>query len=459
MQKKIGLVPNDEQNMPNMADENKGIYAIPKQNSNIPVCPAPDPSNTATSVRPVHTRSTPPLFTTEGHYVTSRAFRQAGLVVVDEQARPILDGSTIDFHTLAHLSEVMSQGCEWTQQREVVWLADDQKDNFLTDVMRAIEGVYEKHKIVRTNHNSTTQNTHQINSLQTSALKDQQATTPTERILFNTPSVDKDRKKTETDRRTEDEDTEELEEVEEQDKSDSKEKHEEIDYSYHSDDDRNSDEIRLLDALAAYPNPEEDEIEEIEEVDEEQDEEDEDRSLTRRDTNVPDRAMVFVREVDSLTSTHTYQDSGASQYICRDQSLMTNMTNVRTVKFKTGNGDREIEKAGIMQMARIDGQSKHHVLAKTAYYDPSMPINIAPTGPMDHFHNRAIIHQNGQMFILKKPVRLDTKDILVRGRLTKSLLYRWDTKNDKPLPVNRKYVPSGVPKRERILGWKGREAP
>jgi len=131
---------------------------------------------------------------------------------------------------------------------------------------------------------------------------------------------------------------------------------------------------------------------------------------------------------------------------------MTNMTSVKSVKFKTGNGDREIEKAGVMQMARIDGHSKPHVLAKPAYYDPSMPINIAPTGPMDHYHHRAVIHQNGQMFILKKPIKLDQRDILVRGRLTKSLLYRWDTKKDKPLRVNQRYVPSGVPKTESMLG-------
>jgi len=158
-------------------------------------------------------------------------------------------------------------------------------------------------------------------------------------------------------------------------------------------------------------------------------------------------------------TSHIYQDSGATRYICKDKHIMTNMSDVKLVKFKTGNGERKIDKAGVMQMRRIDGKGHTHIVYKHAYYDPHMPINIAPTGSLDHFNHRAIVHQNGQLFILRDPVPIPQGKVLVRGRLTKSLLYRWDTEQDKPLPIHQRYVPKGAPSKEPTLGQKGRETP
>ena len=227
-----------------------------------------------------------------------------------------------------------------------------------------------------------------------------------------------------------------------------------------------------MDSARAQEAEEEEEIEEVEE-EEEEDEEDLPELQSPEDSGSDDdegeishthaphagktagksthKTMVYASECVEDTQ-HIYQDSGATQYICRDQSMMTNMTNVKRVKFKTGNGERKISKGGLMQMCRVDGRGQKHCVSKHAYYDPLMPINIAPTGTIDHFHKRSIIHQNGQMFILKNPVNFIESDVLVRGRLTQSLLYRWDTEQDKPLPIHTRYVPKGAPKRETSLG-------
>ena len=105
-----------------------------------------------------------------------------------------------------------------------------------------------------------------------------------------------------------------------------------------------------------------------------------------------------------------------------------------------------------MCLTRVDGEGKSHEMCKDAFYDPHMPINVAPTGPMDHFHERAVIHQNGQMFILKGALPLKESDILVRGRLTSSLLYRWDTQKDRKLDPSKRYIPKGAPDRENKAG-------
>jgi len=167
---------------------------------------------------------------------------------------------------------------------------------------------------------------------------------------------------------------------------------------------------------------------------------------------------VFMHEQVS-NNAHVYQDSGATRYICKDKHLMSDMSSVKLVKFKTGNGERKIDKAGVMQIRRIDGKGQTHTVSKHAYYDPFMPINIVPTGSMDHFNKRSIVHQNGQLFILRDPIPIPQGKVLVRGRLTKSLLYRWDDEQDKPLPFDKRYVPKGAPTREPTLGQMGRETP
>jgi len=73
--------------------------------------------------------------------------------------------------------------------------------------------------------------------------------------------------------------------------------------------------------------------------------------------------------------------------------------------------------------------------------DTRLPVNIASTGRMDHIHHRSVIHQNGQLVILRRPVSIDENDVLVRGRLMSTLLYRWDDEFDTPLNINQRYAP------------------
>ena len=175
-----------------------------------------------------------------------------------------------------------------------------------------------------------------------------------------------------------------------------------------------------------------------------------------RKKNATHSPSLLVMAHKKLTkSKHIYQDSGATQYVCHDESMMSEMKKVAKVSFSTGNGTREIERAGKMCLPRVDGRGGVHVLCKNAYYDPLMPINVAPTGPMDHYYDRAVLHQNGQMFILKGALPVKEADILVRGRLTKALLYRWDTNKDSKLDVNRRYTPKGVPLKENQAWWRG----
>lgn len=343
-----------------------------------------------------------------------------------QSGKPI---SVITVETLANLAQTMESGCVW-EDRTVSWIADGSKDQFLTDVMLAIDEVFTRYATQKEGKAIQTSNEYADSYL-------------TPQVRPSNPYS-----------------------------------------SQHPPNTSNS-----IVSISFDTNGEDDEIEEVEKDDNdtegEEDQEDTERPILEQEPGARDvtqsvspqntehtdtreqgrvgqssntiinsdskTVMVYVHERAS-DKNHIYQDSGATQYICRDENMLQNVIGVKGVKFKTGNGERRIDKAGIMKIMRVDGMGKTHWLAKQAYYDPSMPINIIPTGSIDHFHKRAIIHQNGQLFILMKPVRFPQRQVLVRGRLTKSLLYRWDTEKDTPLPLHKRYVPSGAPAAEPKLG-------
>jgi len=137
------------------------------------------------------------------------------------------------------------------------------------------------------------------------------------------------------------------------------------------------------------------------------------------------------------------QDSGSSRDIACDPDVLYDVRSVTPVSLITGNGECQIAQEGTARVTRINGQGKPIMVSRPMLLDTRLPVNIASTGRMDHIHHRSIIHQNGQMVILKDPIRINEKDVLVRGRLMSTLLYRWDDEKDEPLDVNVRYVPPG----------------
>jgi hypothetical protein len=129
--------------------------------------------------------------------------------------------------------------------------------------------------------------------------------------------------------------------------------------------------------------------------------------------------------------------------------LLHDIKTIPPVRLTTGNGECEVDQEGIARMTRIDGEGKPVTVSRPMLLDTRLPVNIASTGKMDHVHHRSIIHQNGQMVILKHPILIDERAILVRGRLMPTMLYRWDDEYDVPLDVNVRYEPI---KREKDVG-------
>jgi len=358
------------------------------------------------------------------------------------------DMSPISIEVVSDMAQIMTAGCKW-EEKKIVWMTDESVDSFLTDVMLAIEGVFIKYALQKSNHRyrlptqESEVNTSQSDTYITPVSKHRnnptnQSDTPETVVLSPTEAQPDSRVIPEQSTEFEDEieevesEGEEVSETAEEVKGEEntnlgRERHEQG-TSQASEEDP--------DRLPTAPERSENEITPGREGD----------------------TYVFMHE-QIIRGTHVYQDSGATRYICRDKSLMSNMTSVKLVKFRTGNGERKIDQAGDMQVCRIDGKGRKHTLVKHAYYDPIMPINIIPTGNLDHFHHRSIVHQNGQLFILKDPIPIPQGKVMVRGRLTKSLLYRWDTEQDKSLDIHTRYVPKGAPTQEPVLGHRGRETP
>ena len=138
------------------------------------------------------------------------------------------------------------------------------------------------------------------------------------------------------------------------------------------------------------------------------------------------------------------QDIGSSKDIACNAEILhdVDVKSVPPVKLVTGNGECEIEQEGTARVTRINGQGKPVTASRPMLLDPRLPVNIASTGRMDHVHHRSIIHQNGQMVILKRPIRIDEDSVLVRGRLLSTLLYRWDDEFDTPLDINERFTPA-----------------
>ena len=125
------------------------------------------------------------------------------------------------------------------------------------------------------------------------------------------------------------------------------------------------------------------------------------------------------------------------------------MKETEPVSLITGNGESVVNKKGQARLTRVDGSGKPVLVKKEMLYDPNVPVNIVSTGHMDNVHHRSIIHQNGQLLILKHPIKVDEDDVIVRGRLTPGLLYRWDTEHDTPLDINERFYPKERQKREK----------
>jgi len=341
-----------------------------------------------------------------------------------QSGRPV---SVVNIQTVANLAQTMESGCVW-EGKVVSWIADGSKDEFLTEIMLAIDEVFIRYA-TREEGKAILRRYEHVDSFQTPQVRpsvshSSQHFPITSDSVLSVPFVG-----------TGEED--EIEEVE-----------------YEGDDENEGQENTERSILVQEPG-----ARDVNQSVSPQNTGHTDTLVQGREEPVRDKTtnsdsktvMVYVHEKVG-NKNHIYQDSGATQYICRDESLLQNVIGVKGVKFKTGNGERRIDKAGIMKIMRVDGVGKAHWLAKQAYYDPLMPINIIPTGSIDHFHRRAILHQNGQLFILSKPVKFPQRQVLVRGRLTKSLLYRWDNENDMPLPMHKRYVPLGAPTVEPKLG-------
>jgi len=359
-----------------------------------------------------------------GHYLNCNECLEA----MGERVKSGSSASVISIETVANLAEALQSGCQW-QNKIVSWIADDTPDQFLTDVMLAIDEVFvryaEKKGGKGIQSGQETDDRYQTPLARTSVsvyrnttpLTDSTATT----IPLNSPG--------------EEDMIDEIEEVESEEEDEERESTD------------NSTPTREPGAEENTPSVLPQNVRQADASEQSHDA----SVITTNSENSGRTAMVYVHEKISDTN-HIYQDSGATQYICRDENMLHGVTEVKGVKFKTGNGERKIERAGMMKIMRIDGEGETHWIEKQAYYDPHMPINIIPTGSIDHFHKRSIIHQNGQLFILKKPVRFPQNQVLVRGRLTKSLLYRWDNDKDSPLPIHRRYMPKGAPVTEPNLG-------
>jgi len=141
------------------------------------------------------------------------------------------------------------------------------------------------------------------------------------------------------------------------------------------------------------------------------------------------------------------QDSGSSRDIVCNPNILHDIRTIAPVHLITGNGECEISQEGTARVTRIDGRGRPTVVSRPMLLDTRLPVNIASTGRMDHIHHRSIIHQNGQLVILKHPIRIHEEEVLVRGRLMPTLLYRWDDECDVPLDVNERYSPK---KKERV---------
>jgi hypothetical protein len=153
--------------------------------------------------------------------------------------------------------------------------------------------------------------------------------------------------------------------------------------------------------------------------------------------------LLVVSEVSKRSKKERLivQDSGASRDIACTSKILRKVRETDPVSLITGNGECEITRMGVANLTRIDGNGKPVLVQKDMLLDTRVPANIVSTGNMDYVHHRAIVHQNGQMVILKYPIPIRERDILVRGRLTSGMLYRWDDEYDKPLNVNSRYDP------------------
>jgi len=147
------------------------------------------------------------------------------------------------------------------------------------------------------------------------------------------------------------------------------------------------------------------------------------------------------------------QDSGSSRDIACTTRVLKRIRETEPINLITGNGECKITKEGTASLTRINGRGKPALVQKEMLLDTRVPANIVSTENMDFVHHRAVIHQNGQMVILKHPIPIRESDILVRGRLTPGMLYRWDDEYDKPLDVNSRYDP----KKKRVESGKVRK--
>ena len=135
------------------------------------------------------------------------------------------------------------------------------------------------------------------------------------------------------------------------------------------------------------------------------------------------------------------QDSGSSRDIACTSQILRNVREIEPVSLVTGNGESVVKEMGEARITRINGQGKPVLVKKDMLLDQRVPVNIMSTGNMDHNHHRSIIHQNGQLLILKHPIQIRESDVIVRGRMTPGMLYRWDNEHDKPLNINERYDP------------------
>jgi len=154
-----------------------------------------------------------------------------------------------------------------------------------------------------------------------------------------------------------------------------------------------------------------------------------------------EHVLIHVRKRVMKKRDMTVQDSGASTDISCREDRLTDVDEIDPVELLTGNGERELSKSGRARLTVIDGKGRPRAVEKKMLLDTTLPVSIVSTGQMDHRHNRSVIHQNGQLVILKHPIHINESDILVRGRLTKSMIYRWDDEYDEPLKVNERYDP------------------
>ena len=162
-----------------------------------------------------------------------------------------------------------------------------------------------------------------------------------------------------------------------------------------------------------------------------------------------DHNLMVAEEKKRRRERTIVQDSGSSRDIACTTAILRDVKETEPVSLITGNGESVVNKKGQARLTRVDGSGKPVLVKKEMLYDPNVPVNIVSTGHMDHVHHRSIIHQNGQLLILKHPIKVDEDDVIVRGRLTPGLLYRWDTEHDTPLDINERFYPKERQKREK----------